>query len=827
MASTTSSDLVGAVIADRYHVISKIGDGGMGQVYLAEHVRMKRKCAVKVMRPGMMNDPDAISRFNREAENASQVIHQNVAAVYDFGETSDGLIYLAMEYVDGESLATLIDREKAVHPVRTAEIIRQAAEALDVAHSLGILHRDLKPENIMIAQTRERLDLVKIVDFGIARAMTSDTQRVTRTGSLVGTPEFMSPEQFAGEALDARTDLYSLALVAFNMLTGATAYPSGTSKDNLIVRLTQPPRRLHEVKDLPWPEELQRTFDKALASDRNERHASVLEFSREMTAAISAMPASQTGEIYISALASALAARATATPSRSGTPVSGAVVTDTGRNAGTDAAQSGEVAEGAVARRSTWRMPAMVLGAAAALALLFLLTRPRELAVNSAATANDSAQLATVPAESLGLAATSAADSASTRDSSTQLAFDRLRSGVISVSGSGGSGLGMLADRQGLLLAPLQLVALDSIAIVMLDDTTRLRARVVASDSARQLAVLAMAPQRCARCAVLPLSADTTPPLAAGTEMFAVGLTRPGRQRLIKGTVSSADERSLKTSTRIGSTESGAPLLSTAGEVIGMSVSQGNQAREIHSADLRIAIEAGKKAISPASYSPPSDALLPVRPRTPFPADPIAAVAAVENLDLLRRYRVATGSFEVLVMTPPVMGWRDARAKSALSKMQGAARGTNAPLTKADPVQGWRGWDACVKERCAVVAINVVPDRTPFLYHKPTEVVDFRSGNVRSVTLMRDGVPVEAIESAIFPAVLNSADYAARNRPVFSQGIALYRAREFAPRPTGGVSRYEVVVVDATRPDRPVRIAIESGIIQAIINDFAQYGLTR
>ena len=135
----------------------------MGEVYLAEHVRMKRKCAVKVMRPGLMSDPDAISRFIREAENASQVNHPNVAAVYDFGETSDGLIYLAMEYVEGESLAKILDREKAIHPIRASEIIRQAAEALDVAHSLGILHRDLKPENIMITRTREHLDAVKIV----------------------------------------------------------------------------------------------------------------------------------------------------------------------------------------------------------------------------------------------------------------------------------------------------------------------------------------------------------------------------------------------------------------------------------------------------------------------------------------------------------------------------------------------------------------------------------------------------------------------------------------------------------------------------------------
>ena len=176
-SQSAGGDLVGSVIADRYHVISKLGEGGMGQVYLAEHVRMGRKSAVKVMNPGMVNDADAISRFNREASNASRISHPNVAAIYDFGETSDGLIYLAMEFVEGEPLTKLIEKEGALPAPRAASIVRQTAEALAVAHDLGIVHRDLKPDNIMITKDRDGADCVKVVDFGIAKAATTTHRR--------------------------------------------------------------------------------------------------------------------------------------------------------------------------------------------------------------------------------------------------------------------------------------------------------------------------------------------------------------------------------------------------------------------------------------------------------------------------------------------------------------------------------------------------------------------------------------------------------------------------------------------------------------------------
>ena len=142
-ASSPGTDLVGQVLADRYHVVRKLGEGGMGQVYLAEHVKMGRKSAIKVMSPSMVHDPDAVARFNREAANASRISHPNVCAIYDFGETSEGIIYLAMEFIEGEPLTDLLAREGALPVSRAGAIFLQVADALQAAHDLGIVHRDL------------------------------------------------------------------------------------------------------------------------------------------------------------------------------------------------------------------------------------------------------------------------------------------------------------------------------------------------------------------------------------------------------------------------------------------------------------------------------------------------------------------------------------------------------------------------------------------------------------------------------------------------------------------------------------------------------------
>jgi serine/threonine-protein kinase len=283
--------MVGSIIAERYHILKKLGEGGMGSVYLAEHVKMGRKAALKVMNPGMAQDPDAIARFNREAANASRLNHPNVCAIYDFGETTDGLIYLAMEFIEGQSLTSLIEKTGALTPPRAAAIIHQAADALQVAHDYGIVHRDLKPDNIMITKARDGSDVAKVVDFGIAKASSSDAQKVTKTGLVVGTPEYMSPEQLAGDKLDGRSDIYSLGLVAFNCLTGKLPFPSNSAQEAMIMRLTDEPKTLAEMRpDISWPDELQAVMTKALARDVNERYQSAAQFGRDLARAVENMP---------------------------------------------------------------------------------------------------------------------------------------------------------------------------------------------------------------------------------------------------------------------------------------------------------------------------------------------------------------------------------------------------------------------------------------------------------------------------------------------------------------------------------------------------------
>jgi serine/threonine protein kinase len=306
-SSGPTQDLVGQVLADRYHILKKLGEGGMGQVYLAEHVKMGRRSAIKVMNPSMVHDPEAVARFNREAANASRISDSHVCAIYDFGETPDGLIYLAMEFVEGEPLTELITREGALPVARAADIGIQVAAALQAAHDLGIVHRDLKPDNIMLTRSRDGADAVKVVDFGLAKAVGGEGggggQKVTRTGLVIGTPEFMSPEQLSGDKLDGRSDVYSLGLVLFNMLTGTLPFPADSVQEAMIKRLTDEPADLLEVRpDLHFPPGLQQTLDTALARSPVDRYQSAAKFAHDL-ASVAGLSRADAGAALPSTLA--------------------------------------------------------------------------------------------------------------------------------------------------------------------------------------------------------------------------------------------------------------------------------------------------------------------------------------------------------------------------------------------------------------------------------------------------------------------------------------------------------------------------------------------
>ena len=285
----SSGDLVGSVIADRYQVSKLLGEGGMGRVYLARHVRLPQQAAIKVLHPAMVQDPDAVARFNREAANAARIEHDRVARVFDFGETGDGMVYLAMEFVPGRTLRAILDDETRLAPVRAANIAYQVSEGLDAAHRIGIVHRDLKPDNILVVTDDQGVDRCKVVDFGIAKAVDAGGTQLTRTGMIVGTPEFMSPEQVVGEAADARSDVYALALVTFQMMAGTLPFTGTTHERVLMSRLVGEPRTLREAApDVAWSDGLQAVFGRALQRDVDARTPSALEFGEAVVAATEA-----------------------------------------------------------------------------------------------------------------------------------------------------------------------------------------------------------------------------------------------------------------------------------------------------------------------------------------------------------------------------------------------------------------------------------------------------------------------------------------------------------------------------------------------------------
>jgi len=285
-----SASLVGSVIADRYLVSKLLGEGGMGQVYLAGHVRLPQQAAIKVLHPSMVQDSGAIARFNREAANAARIEHERVARVFDFGETSDGLVYLAMEFVPGRTLRELLEESGRLEPTRAANILYQVAEGLDAAHRINIVHRDLKPDNVLVMTDEQGLDKCKVVDFGIAKALNdSDSKKtqLTQAGAIIGTPEYMSPEQVLGEAIDARSDVYALAVVAFHLLTGALPFSASTPERTLTARLISKPLTLREAHpEIDWPESLQAAFNQALEGDPADRTPTALIFAETLVSAV-------------------------------------------------------------------------------------------------------------------------------------------------------------------------------------------------------------------------------------------------------------------------------------------------------------------------------------------------------------------------------------------------------------------------------------------------------------------------------------------------------------------------------------------------------------
>lgn len=270
--------LEGQIIAERYRVEKLLGEGGMGAVYRAEHIHMRKTVALKVLHAEMTSVEEVVARFEREAVAAGRIAHPNVAAATDFGQLENGSFFLVLEYAEGQDLRHLLSAGP-LPPKRCIHITRQVAGALGAAHALTIIHRDLKPDNVMLVERDDDPDFVKVLDFGIAKVTLGDLKdqpALTRMGAVFGTPDYMSPEQALGQPVDHRSDIYALGVLMFEMLTGQTPFEDDDAMVVLANQITAPPPPLPEHVPAPLAALVQRMLSKDV-EERPQSAAEVIE----------------------------------------------------------------------------------------------------------------------------------------------------------------------------------------------------------------------------------------------------------------------------------------------------------------------------------------------------------------------------------------------------------------------------------------------------------------------------------------------------------------------------------------------------------------------
>jgi eukaryotic-like serine/threonine-protein kinase len=375
--------LPGRLIAGNFRIEKLIGQGAMGNVYQAEQLSLGKAVAVKVLHPHLMDDEKLVGRFKREAKSASKLNHPNSIQIIDSGQDADGTLYIAMELLAGRDLAQVIRDDFPLPLPRVVRIMSQVMSALDEAHAMGVIHRDLKPSNIMLIERRRgEKDFVKVCDFGIAKATTADgeedrQQMLTIQGLVCGTPEYMSPEQARAETLDGRSDLYSAAIILYQLVTGDIPYKADSPMGIVSRHLAEIPTRPSARRpDLPIPKAMDDLILRGMEKSREARFASAVEFRAALEAVVSTIPGQFTP--FPPGIAQSLASTPT-TPAMSGAvPGATAMIPPLG-----SADKFGTTADLTSSRRATGRglkagvLIAALLGGAAAAA--YVANRPSKL----------------------------------------------------------------------------------------------------------------------------------------------------------------------------------------------------------------------------------------------------------------------------------------------------------------------------------------------------------------------------------------------------------------------------------------------------------------
>jgi serine/threonine protein kinase len=289
-ALPAAATLSGETLGDRYRVERKLGEGGMSYVYLALDTATGTRVAIKALAPLLARDANAMARLRREARLGQRLNHPNVCNILALGETPQGLVYIVMPYLEGELLSDRAVRLGVIPLADAVPLVHDIASGLHAAHELGIVHRDLKPENVMLCRDENGAERAVVMDLGLAKQHLAgaDAERLTATGIVLGTPEFMSPEQLRGRQLDGRSDIYALALMTYELLTGQLPFSGRTQQDMMVARLRAEPVPIRRMRpDLNFPDAVEQVLAKGMARDPGDRYRTAVAFATAFSEAAS------------------------------------------------------------------------------------------------------------------------------------------------------------------------------------------------------------------------------------------------------------------------------------------------------------------------------------------------------------------------------------------------------------------------------------------------------------------------------------------------------------------------------------------------------------